>query len=85
MKPQKKPLSPAEEEAEIAEQVVVPIQYLHPSLTAGELEELLFRDLLGSQTTYYGGSTRSRKNTRPFSCLKYLRAWRLATDPVSAR
>ena len=50
------------EEAEIAEPVVVPIQYLHPSLTAGELEELLFRDLLGAQTTYYGGSTRSRKN-----------------------
>ena len=48
------------EEAEIADEVIIPIQYLHPTLTAGELEELLFRDLLGARTTYYWGSTRSR-------------------------
>ena len=50
------------EKAEIADEVSIPIQYLHPEVTAGQLEELLFRDLLGSKTTYYGGSTRERKN-----------------------
>ena len=50
------------EEAEIAGPVVIPIQYLHPEVTAGELEELLFRDLLGARTTYYWGSTRARIN-----------------------
>lgn len=50
------------EEAEAAEMVTIPVQYLHPSLTASDMEALLFRDLLGSRTTYYWGSTPGRIN-----------------------
>ena len=50
------------EEAEAAEMVTIPVEFLHPSLTAKDLKELLFRDLLGSKTTYYWGSTPGRIN-----------------------
>ena len=50
------------DEAEVADLVTVPVEYLHPSVTAKQLEELLFRDLLGARTTYYWGSTPGRIN-----------------------
>ena len=50
------------EEAETADTVTIPVQFLHPTLTASELKDMLFRDLLGTQTTYYRGSTGERIN-----------------------
>ena len=44
------------------ETVSVPLEILEPAMTAEELESLLFRDLLGEQTTYYHGSTAARGN-----------------------
>ena len=50
------------EEAEAATVVTIPVEYLHPSLTAKDLEELLFRDLLGTRTTDFSFSTPNRAN-----------------------
>ena len=50
------------EAAEAAEMVSIPIEYLHPTLTAKDLEELLFRDLLGTRTTDFSFSTPNRAN-----------------------
>ena len=49
-------------EAEAATVVTIPIEYLHPTLKAQDLEELLFRDLLGSRTTDFSFSTPNRAN-----------------------
>ena len=48
------------EQAETASYVEIPVEFLEPAMTAKELEELLFRDLLGECTTLYGGSSKGR-------------------------
>ena len=48
--------------ANVGEQVIVPLTMTQPDFTAAQLEELLFRDLLGAQMTYYAGSTAERIN-----------------------
>ncbi|MCR5576675.1 MAG: VanW family protein [Oscillospiraceae bacterium] len=48
--------------AAIGEQVLIPLTLSQPETTAAELEALLFRDLLGIQTTSYAWSTDSRIN-----------------------
>ena len=48
--------------ANIGEQVIIPLTLTQPDFTAAQLEELLFRDLLGAQMTYYAGSTSERIN-----------------------
>lgn len=49
-------------EAETADVVTIPVTFLHPKLTASELNDLLFRDLLGDCTTRFRGSTGERIN-----------------------
>ena len=48
--------------ANVGEQVIIPLTLTQPDYTAAQLEELLFRDLLGAQMTYYAGSTAERIN-----------------------
>lgn len=48
--------------AEPAEKINIPLQISYPEKTAKLLESLLFRDKLGSQTTYFNGSTSNRIN-----------------------
>ena len=48
--------------ANLGEQVIIPLTLTQPDFTAAQLEELLFRDLLGAQMTYYAGSTSERIN-----------------------
>ncbi|MBR1565409.1 MAG: VanW family protein [Oscillospiraceae bacterium] len=48
--------------ANIGEQVIIPLTLTQPDFTAEQLEGLLFRDLLGAQMTYYTGSTSERIN-----------------------
>ena len=48
--------------ANIGEQVIIPLTLTQPDFTAEQLEGLLFRDLLGAQMTYYAGSTSERIN-----------------------
>ena len=48
--------------ANIGEQVIIPLTLTQPDFTAEQLEGLLFRDLLGAQMTYYTGSTAERIN-----------------------
>ncbi|MBQ7692095.1 MAG: VanW family protein [Oscillospiraceae bacterium] len=48
--------------AKVGEQVIVPLITARPAVTAAELEAALYRDLLGSQQTYYYGSTPERIN-----------------------
>ena len=48
--------------ANLGEQVIIPLTLTQPEFTAAQLEELLFRDLLGAQMTYYTGSTAERIN-----------------------
>jgi vancomycin resistance protein YoaR len=48
--------------ANIGEQVIIPLTMTQPEFTAAQLKELLFRDLLGAQMTYYAGSTAERIN-----------------------
>ena len=48
--------------AKVGEQVIVPLIAVRPEVTAAELEAALYRDLLGSQLTYYYGSTPERVN-----------------------
>lgn len=45
-----------------AEKVVIPVNVIEPEVTKTFLEEILFRDQLGAQTTYYWGSTSNRIN-----------------------
>ena len=44
------------------DEVAVPVTLTAPAVTAEALQELLFRDLLGAQTTNYWGSTKGRIN-----------------------
>lgn len=46
------------------ETVVVPAEYAEPTVTAEELKELLFRDVLGSYTTRVGGASGRKSNVR---------------------
>ncbi len=48
--------------AGVGEQVIVPLITVQPEVTAAELEAVLYRDVLGSQLTYYYGSTSERIN-----------------------
>ena len=48
--------------AKVGEEVVIPLEITQPQYTAAQLKELLFRDLLGAQMTYYSGSTAERIN-----------------------
>ena len=48
--------------AKVGEEVVIPLEITQPQYTAAQLKELLFRDLLGAQMTYYSGSTNERIN-----------------------
>ena len=48
--------------AAVGEQVLIPLTLRQPEHTAAELEGLLYRDLLGIQTTSYAWSTDSRIN-----------------------
>lgn len=48
--------------ANVGEQVIIPLTMTQPDYTAEQLEGLLFRDLLGAQMTYYTGSTAERIN-----------------------
>ena len=48
--------------AKVGEEVVIPLEITEPQYTAAQLKELLFRDLLGAQMTYYSGSTNERIN-----------------------
>ena len=48
--------------ANVGEQVIIPLTLTQPDFTAEQLEGLLFRDLLGAQMTYYAGSTSERIN-----------------------
>ncbi len=49
-------------QAAVGEQVIIPLNLRQPEVTAADLEALLYRDLLGSQTTSYAWSTDSRVN-----------------------
>ena len=51
-------------------EVSVPIQLIDPAVTAEELEELLFRDCLGTTTTYTYGSTTIRISNINLACEK---------------
>ena len=48
--------------AKVGEEVVIPLEITQPEYTAAQLKELLFRDLLGAQMTYFSGSTAERIN-----------------------
>ncbi|MBR5094670.1 MAG: VanW family protein, partial [Oscillospiraceae bacterium] len=50
------------EKAEVMEELLIPLEILEPEVKAEDLEGMLFRDLLGSQTSSYSGSSRSRIN-----------------------
>ena len=50
------------EKGKPGEMVSVPITVLEPEVTAESLRSILFRDCLGAQTTYFGGSTEARVN-----------------------
>lgn len=50
------------QEAQPAEKVVIPLTITQPEKTGEELRNLLFRDVLGSQTTKYTWSTDNRIN-----------------------
>ena len=50
------------EKGKPGEMVSVPITVLEPEVTAESLRSVLFRDCLGAQTTYFGGSTEARVN-----------------------
>ena len=58
------------EETETASELSIPVTFLHPTLTASELQDLLFRDTLGSKTTYFRGSTGNRINNIWLVCQK---------------
>lgn len=48
------------QETPLGEQAVVPLTLLQPEVTAASLEAMLYRDVLGVQTTYYTWSTADR-------------------------
>ena len=48
--------------AELGEQVIVPLTLTQPEYTAEQLSSLLYCNLLGTQLTYYYGSTNERIN-----------------------
>ena len=48
--------------ANALEEVKIPVEVTRPKVTAEELKETLFRDLLGEQETFYHGSTANRIN-----------------------
>ena len=50
------------QQAELMEEVIVPLVITEPSVTAEELRELLFRDVLGYQTTVFASSGENRIN-----------------------
>lgn len=49
-------------EAQLGEEISIPLTITEPRITAEELSAMLFRDKLGSQSTYYYGSTSDRIN-----------------------
>ncbi|MDO4989156.1 MAG: VanW family protein [Eubacteriales bacterium] len=49
-------------QAAVGEQVVIPLTLRQPEVTAADLEKLLYRDVLGVQTTSYAWSSDSRIN-----------------------
>ena len=57
-------------EAKPLAEVSVPIKLVDPAVTAEELEELLFRDCLGTTTTYTYGSTSIRISNINLACEK---------------
>ena len=50
------------EQAQPGEEVCVPAQIKAPNVTQEQLEERMFRDLLGSYTTYVGGTSERKNN-----------------------
>ena len=50
------------EKAKPMEELLIPLKIVEPKITAEKLKADLFKDLLGSQTTSFGGSTRARVN-----------------------
>ena len=50
------------EKAEPMEEVAIPLVITEPEVTAEELRDMLFRDKLGEQTTYYASSSENRIN-----------------------
>lgn len=49
-------------QAAVGEQIVIPLNLSQPEVTAAELEAMLYRDVLGTQTTSYAWSSDSRIN-----------------------
>ena len=50
------------ENAKPMEELLIPLKIVEPKITAEKLKAELFKDLLGSQTTSFGGSNRARVN-----------------------
>lgn len=50
------------ENAEPGEKISIPLEIHNPEVTGEYLRSLIYRDVLGSQTTYYDGSTDERIN-----------------------
>lgn len=50
------------EEAKAGSRVVIPITITSPEISTEALRDMLFRDKLGSQTTYFSGSSENRIN-----------------------
>lgn len=50
------------EAAQPAEKIEIPLNVQFPEVTGDYLRSLIYRDVLGSQTTYYDGSTEERIN-----------------------
>ena len=48
--------------AEPMEELLIPLKVVKPKVTAEQLKASLFKDLLGSQTSSFGGSTQARVN-----------------------
>ena len=46
--------------ADIGDEFIIPLQITHPEIDSESLQSMLFRDRLGSQTTYYTWSTAER-------------------------
>lgn len=58
------------QKAELGQTVEIPILYTQPEITAEQLQALLFRDLLGAQSTSYKWSSNARINNIKLACEK---------------
>lgn len=57
--------------AQPGEEIAVPLDITYPEVTGADLRGMLYRDLLGSQTTYFGGSTAERIGNIALACSRF--------------